>query len=111
MSKLFFDHLVTLEEVDIEIKNISQTSEEREELWKLVDDIVNHRMMIMILDKLPIEYHEDFLSKFHDAPHHIGHLDYLNERIEDEVEEIIKKEVDDLKRELLQEIKQLQSRK
>ena len=50
MSKIFYDHLITLEEVDIEIRAISQTPDEKEELWKLIDEIVNHRMMITILE-------------------------------------------------------------
>lgn len=111
MSKLFFDHLVTLEEVDIEISKISQTSEEKEELWNLVDEIVNHRMMITILDKLSIDHHEDFLSRFHEAPHHEAHLDYLNDRLEEKIEEIIKREVAILKIELLQEIRDLKKKK
>ena len=41
MSKLFFDHLVSLEEVEIEIRKNASSKEEREELWKLVDGIVN----------------------------------------------------------------------
>jgi hypothetical protein len=107
MSKIFYDHLVVLEEVDVEIKNISKTIEEKEELWKLVDEIVNHRLMITILDKLPIENHSEFLSNFYDAPHDPAHFDYLNQKIEDKIEEVIVREVENLKKELLHEIKSL----
>jgi len=111
MSKIFYDHLVVLEEVDIEIKNISQSTEERDELWELVDNIVNHRLMISILDKLPMEYHNDFLSKFYDAPHEDAHLTYLNEKMEERVEALVAREVEILKKELLQEIKLLKAKK
>ena len=111
MSKIFYDHLVVLGEVDSEIKNISQNLEEKEELWKLVDDIVNHRLMISILDALPNEHHQDFLSKFYEAPHEETHFDYLNERMEEKIEEIIKREVDNLKEELLREIKAIKHKK
>jgi hypothetical protein len=111
MSKLFFDHLITLEEVDVEIKNISQNPEEKEELWKLVDDIVNHRMMITILDNLPLEHHEEFLKRFHEAPFHDGHIDFLNQHLKEDIEVIIKREVGKLKSELLQEIKALKEKK
>jgi len=111
MSKVFFDHLIALDEVESEIHSISETSEEKEDLWKLVDDIVNHRMMISILDRLPLEFHEDFLSRFHDAPHEESHIAYLNSKIEDDVEEIIKREVGKLKTELLQEIRSLKPQK
>lgn len=111
MSKIFFDNLITLEEVEIEINNISETQEEKEELWDLVDDIVNHRMMITILDILPPQHHEEFLSRFYDAPHEESHLNYLNKRIEGDIEEVIKKEVGNLKKELLQEIRSIKSNK
>ncbi len=111
MNTVFYDHLIILEEVESEIKNIAQSPEEKEELWKLVDDIVHHRVMISILDKLPIEYHEEFLSKFHISPHHYSHMDYLNDKIEDDIEEVIKKEVKDLEKELLHEISSLKKKK
>src|SRR5215207_9726178 len=107
MSRIFFDHLIILEEVESEIKNIAETSEDKEELWKLVDDIVQHRVIITILDRLPINYHEEFLSNFHTAPFHTGHLDYLNDKIEEEVTEVITREISVLKKELLKEIHSL----
>src|SRR3989344_1589724 len=112
MTKIFYDHLVFLEEIEVEIKNISRSPDEKEELWKLVDDIVNHRVMINILDRLPIEHHEDFLLSFHDKPYDEGHIHFLNERIasspgEGDVENIIKSEIESLKQDLLQEIKSL----
>lgn len=111
MSKIFFDDLVILDDVDKEIKNISETLEEKEELWRLVDEIVNHRVMIGILDHLPHEHHHEFLTNFYESPHNESHLTYLNERIEDKIEDVITKEIDKLKEELLQEIKTLKSKK
>lgn len=116
MSKIFYDHLIVLEEVETEIKNIAQSPEEKEELWKLVDDIVHHRVMISILNKLPIEYHDEFLTRFREAPHHDSHIDFLNDKIatgpeEEDIEEIIKREVKTLEKELLQEIRSLKEKK
>lgn len=111
MSKIFYDHLIILEEVETEIKNISDSPDEKEELWNLVDDIVNHRMMITILDRLPFEHHADFLSRFHQAPHDEKHIDYLNERLEGNIEEMIKQEIEGLKSELLHEIKSLKPKR
>ena len=76
-------------------------------MWRLVDDIVQHRIIISILDRLPINYHEEFLSRFHEAPHHEGHLHYLNDKIEEEIVDLITGEIDQLKKELLREIKSL----
>ena len=93
MSKLFFDHLVVLEEVEAEIKNVAETKEERDELWDLVDGMVHHRVLDTILDNLHHSHHEEFLDKFHKAPHDESLIDYLNEKIGKNIEEIIKAEV------------------
>jgi hypothetical protein len=111
MSKIFYDRFVSLEEVEMEIKAISQSSEEKEELWKLVDEIVNHRVVISILDRLPISYHEEFLHMFHTTPHDESHFEYINDKIEGKIEDVIAKEIDLLKNELLNEIKALKSEK
>ncbi|MDP3994584.1 MAG: hypothetical protein Q8P91_02035, partial [bacterium] len=77
MSKIFFDHLIELETVEAEIKKASKTSEEREELWKIVDDIINHKVLEFVLDKLSIKHHGEFLEKFHQAPHDTDIISYL----------------------------------
>jgi len=69
MSKLFYDHLLYLEEVEIEIKNRASSKEEKEELWGLVDEIISHKVLEKVLDKLPRESHEEFLELFHKSPH------------------------------------------
>ncbi|MGB6882108.1 MAG: hypothetical protein WBD86_02315, partial [Microgenomates group bacterium] len=65
MSKIFYDHLIVFEEVDRYIKDTVETHEERDELWQIVDEIVHHRVLGCVLDKLPKEHHEEFLGKFH----------------------------------------------
>jgi hypothetical protein len=67
--------------------------------------------MISILDKLPLPYHEEFLSKFHLAPHHDSHMHYLNSKIEDDIEDVIKAEIKALEKELLHEIDSLKVKK
>ena len=104
MSKVFYDHIIILEEVEIEIKNIVESEEERHELWQIVDEIVHHKVLDCILDNLAEEHHHDFLEKFHEAPHDKNLLDYLNKRIEGEIEELIRKEFESLTSEILQEI-------
>lgn len=96
MSKLFFDHLVVLEEVEAEIKKTSQTKEERDELWELIDEMLHHRVLDTILDKLHHSHHEEFLEKFHRAPHDENLIDYLKEKIGENIEELIKAEIGEL---------------
>ena len=105
MSKLFYDHLIILEEVESEIKKSAETEEERHELWQLVDEIVHSKVLESILDKLPGEHHEEFLDKFHKAPYDEGIIDFLKEKIGENIEEIIRAEIGDLAFEILQEIR------
>lgn len=105
MSKLFFDHLVELKEIDREIKKIAKTAGEREELWGLVDEIIHHKVMGCILDRLPREHHEEFLELYTGRPHDEKLLfDYLKEKVGADMEEVIRSEMEKLSVELLGEI-------
>ncbi len=104
MSKLFFDHLIVFEELEIYIKNNAQTPEEKEELWNLVDGIVQTRILDVVLTKLPRQHHEEFLEKFSNFPHDERLLEYLKEKVAD-IEAEIKKEVKLLEAEILHERK------
>lgn len=105
MSKIFYDHLIELDVVEAEIKKASKTPEEKEELWRIVDDIVNHKALGFILDKLPIQHHGEFLEKFHQAPHAADLFNYLSEKIGENIEELLRQELGNLAYELLGEIK------
>jgi len=107
MSKVFYDHLISFEEIEIVIRNSSGSSEEKEEIWKVMDEIIHHRILGSIFDRLPSHNHQDFLERFHKSPGNESHLSYLQEKIEDDIEAIIKKEMEGLKLEILKEIKKL----
>ena len=97
MSKLFFDHLLSLDQLDREIKKIAKTQEEREELWLLVDEIIHHKVLGCILDKLPQTHHEEFLEMFHKSPQDEEFLfGYLREKIDKNIEEILRQELGDI---------------
>lgn len=106
MSKLFFDHLVEYKKIDKEIKKAAKTAEEREELWILVDEIVHHKVLGCILDRLPRENHEEFLEMYHKSPYDEELLfGYLKGKVGENIEESIKQEIGSLATELLEEIK------
>ena len=94
-----------MEEVDVYIKKAASTKEEREELWGLVDEIIHHRVFDVILSKLPREHHEEFLELFHARPHDEGLIDYLKDKIGENIEEVIKQELGSLAFEILKDIK------
>ncbi len=106
MSKLFFDHLIYLEEVEIEIKKTASSKEEQEELWKLVDSIVTHKVLGKVLDKLPRVHHEEFLELFHKYPHDEQVIfGYLKQKAGKSIEDDLKRDLADLGSDLLKEIK------
>ena len=103
MSKIFYDHLIILEEVDYIIRGVVETSEEKEELWRLVDETINYRVLVCILDRLPQKHHKEFLEKFHSAPHDESHIIYINEKIGGGIEKIIQEEIKIFSGEILKE--------
>lgn len=105
MSKLFFDQLVVLDDLDGEIKKVAKSKEEKEELWQLVDEMVHHRVLGCVLDALPRRHHDEFLERFHKAPHDESLMDYLREKVGENIDELIRQEIGGLAFELLEEIR------
>lgn len=106
MSKIFWDRLLALDDLDREVKRIAKTQEEREEIWHLIDEIVHHKAMGCILDNLPRDDHEEFLEMFHKSPHDEDLLfGYLQKKIGRNIKEILKQELGNLSFEILGEIK------
>lgn len=105
MSKLFFDHLIEFEEIEIELKKLDVTHEERIELERLIDSMVHHRVVDRILTHLPAEHHEEFLDKYYKKPYDPVLLSWINQRIEESVEKHVKDEVAKLKKEILKDLR------
>jgi hypothetical protein len=106
---VFYDAVLALTELEREIKRFLADNEEKEELWNVIDDIIHHRVVSRILEAIPDQYHMEFLLRFYEAPYDQGHFEYLNgllaARTEEKIEEIIKKEMEALKKELIKEIR------
>lgn len=105
MSKIFYDHLIDLSHVEKEIKKHVKDPAEREELYHLIDEIVHHRVVGCILDKLPETHHKEFLTRFSTKPHDTNILKYLSDKVAVDVEYFIREETVMLGTELLQLIK------
>ena len=105
MSKIFYDHLIILDEVEVEINNLGLEHDERQELHDLIEETLHHRVLTRVLEVLPKEHHENFLKEFKKRPHDGALIDYINERIDDSVEKHVTEEIEKLKDELLQDLK------
>jgi len=103
MSKVFYDQLITLDEIEHVINLTALSPSEKEELWRIIDEIIHHRVIGCILDNLPAHHHHDFLNRFHHAPHDEELLAYLSEKTGKDIEHLLKEEIVTLKQELIEE--------
>lgn len=85
MAKVFYDHLIMIDEVITEIELLEMEKDQKEQLAKMVDDTIHHRVITFILDVLPRQHHAYFLDKFHHMPYDLRLLDYVNDKIEQDI--------------------------
>lgn len=107
MAKLFFDHLVIREEIDIELSGLSLTDEERVELAEIVDQTLINQVLNVVLNHLPKDKHADFISRFHASPGDASLLEYLKLSAHPQIDEEIKKHAIKLKQDIISEIRKL----
>lgn len=79
MNKLFYDHLIVIEEITAVLSEHKLKPAEKAKLLALMDATLQHEILDVILTYLPREKHEEFLTKFRAAPHDTKLLQYLND--------------------------------
>lgn len=103
MAKIFYDHLVLREEIEVELEGYNLTPDEREEIVRLADETLHNEVLHTVLTHLPKDKHEQFLSLFHKSPGDNALLEFLKTEIVGIEDEIIKA-ADKVKAELMSEI-------
>lgn len=83
MTRVFYDHLVLIQDVILELDVHDLDLEEREELLDLIDQTIHHSMLDLILTHLPSDRHSEFITKFQTAPYDLALLDYLKVYVPD----------------------------
>jgi hypothetical protein len=94
-----------MHELETLVKKHIKKESDRIAIYNQIDEIVHHRVIGCILDRLPKEHHKEFLTKLTETPHDRSLLAYLVERIGTDVEEFIRAEAYLLGHELLELIK------
>ena len=108
MTKVFFDHLISYTEI-YELLEISD-SYERQELEEIIDGIFHHHILDLILTRLPIEHHIEFIELVARDPGHPGILLFVKAKVDIDIEAEIKKHGEKVKAEVLSEIKKTRTR-
>lgn len=103
MKRVFWDHLIEIEEIEIKIDEHGLEKEEKLQLLKTIHQTFDAKILEEVLSHLPKEKHTTFLDKFAQKPHHPNVLEFLKEEIED-IDEKISKLAKKLKKEILEEL-------
>ncbi len=103
MSRIFYDHLTNFAKIEKLIKTSATSADEKEELWKIVDEIVHHKVMGCILDNLDKKHHGEFLDKFTKAPFDDQLIIYLEEKSSTKISLKIKNTVQEIEAEILKD--------
>ena len=102
--KYFYNHLIEIESLIVELDKLDLTEEQRVHLASLVDSSLHHIILDAILSELSESDKEMFMQHLNGGDH--GRIwRFLNERV-DGVEEKIKKVAEDLKVELTKDLKE-----
>lgn len=104
MAKIFYDHLVVLEEIVAVIDTHNLPANQRQKLLATIDELFHHHMLDEILTHLPKNKHEVFLKLFHKAPHDPMLLSFLKQHAKVDIERAMKTRADKVKAEILKEI-------
>lgn len=95
MSKLFYDHLLVIDEILVELDGIDP--KDRREFLTVIDETLHNHVLDVILTHLPREHHESFLDRFHKAPHDPELLSYIQKLTVIDIEKAIAERVKEVK--------------
>jgi hypothetical protein len=104
MSIIFYDHLVNKQEILILIDRSEGEDNHKSKIKQLVDDILHQGIVNFALSKLKPKHHQVFLSRLHHAPYDPEILDYLKEKIAQDIEDQIQTYADKLIKKIRQDL-------
>ncbi len=105
MSKLFYDHLIVIEEVIAVLDAHDIHQKERAKILGLIDQTLQHEILDVIFTYLPAEVHAEFLHRFHKAPDDPHLMQFLRDHAVVNIELAILDRANKTKTKLLGEVK------
>lgn len=103
--KIFYDRLIKVEEIFIELDQYEIELEEKNELASIIDETLHNHALRLILSNLPEKHHEEFLTMFHESPHNNEILVFIKERVQVDIECLLVSEAEKVKKEIFKDIK------
>lgn len=77
MATVFYDHLIDWESLEKALAMLELDREIQHQYLDEIEHTVHTEVLTVITEHLPEEHHEDFLERFHAAPHDPSHLHYI----------------------------------
>ena len=106
MSKLFYDHLVNIEEIKIVLSEYDISEDDRQQILSTIDETIHHHVLDIIFTHLPREHHEEFLEKLAAQPHHPSLMEFIQQRTDWNIAQEIRNSLQQFLKELIQDIHQ-----
>lgn len=106
MSKVFYDHLIEFTKLEIHVNSITQTQEEKNELWEIIDKLIHNRVVKRILQILPSRHHDEFADLLHKRPFDKDIIRFVEHNADEDIEKYLQDEINKLEQELLHELQQ-----
>jgi hypothetical protein len=104
MKKHFFNHLIEVDTLHLELDNHDLSDEQKDELKKIMDESIYHTVLETILSELSEEDKKVFLTHLADDDH--GKIwEFVNNKVEN-IEDKIIKASEDIKKKLHSDIKE-----
>jgi hypothetical protein len=104
-KKHFYDHIVSVNSIEIELNNLGLLEKERVELLSIAENTIHYTVLDIALTNIKEEHKEEFVKHVNNEDHEKA-WKLLKEKT-DGIEEKIRKAADQLKKELISDIKNL----
>jgi hypothetical protein len=111
MSKLFYDHLIVIEDFVAIFEEYSVPTDEKGKLLETIEEILHHHIFDTVLTHLPRNHHETFLEKFASHPGNEDILIFLKDKTKVDIEKEIVRTVARVKAKILKDIQSLREEK